>query len=152
MTETAALNAGPRILGAKLAEKPAARKAPAASIDGLCGCPRAEQHRIDREGALLADGRLRESGYAFSPLLRYVRSDVGAASWRIKEWDYFLVQDERMAFAITVSDLGYLGLLSASLLDFEQGLFITESSIVPLTLGKFHMPEDSDEGVVEWSA
>ncbi len=149
MTETAASNAGPRILGAKLAEKPAARKAPAASIDGLCGCPRAEQHRIDREGALLADGRLRESGYAFSPLLRYVRSDVGAASWRIKEWDYFLVQDERMAFAITVSDLGYLGLLSASLLDFEQGLFITESSIVPLTLGKFHMPEDSDEGVVE---
>ncbi len=149
MTETAPAQAGRRILGAALTDKPAARKAPVAGICGFDGCPREQQHRITQPGALLENGRLREAGYSFSPLLRYARKDVGAAKWRIKEWDYYLVNDGCMAFAITVSDLGYLGLLSASVLDFEQGLFITESSIVPLTLGSFRMPEDSDEGVIE---
>lgn len=145
----AAPDAAPRILGARVSAKPAARTVRAVETDGLSGCPREGQHRIAQPGALLEGGVLREPGYAFEPLLRYARKDVGAAKWRIKEWDYYLVQDARMAFAVTVSDLGYLGLLSVSLLDFDKGLYITESSIVPLTLGSFRMPETSDEGVIE---
>ena len=96
------------------------------------------------------DGTLNVTGYAFSLLPIYRRSRIAASDFRIKEWDYYLVNDEEYALALTLSDLGYLGMLSASVLDFKEGTYTTTSELVMLPLGKFNMPEESSLGVAEF--
>lgn len=84
------------------------------------------QHEITRSLPLLdAEGNLNEPGYAKTMLPRYRRADIRAGKLRIKEWDYYLVNNGRFALALTVADNGYMGMDSVSLLDFEEGWEIT---------------------------
>ncbi|MEF9876858.1 MAG: DUF2804 domain-containing protein [Gordonibacter sp.] len=107
-----------------------------------------EETRITREGPLhRLDGALAARGWATQPLLHYDRARIKASRWRIKEWDYYLVGDDSYAVALTLSDLGYAGLVSASLVDFEQGAYKTTSVVTPLPLGRFKLPASSKEGV-----
>ena len=78
-------------------------------------------HEIVQPGLLLDEqGELREPGWARSQLLRYKRSMIGAPAIRIKEWDYYLVLADGFAGAFTISDDGYIGLQSVSLLVFGE--------------------------------
>ena len=86
-------------------------------------------------------------GYATSLLLEYHRKNVKASAWRIKEWDYYLVNDDEYAVALTLSDMGYAGLVSVSLIDFAQAAYKTTSVITPFPFGRFHLPESSASGV-----
>ena len=104
--------------------------------------------RIDQPGPLHnGDGTLACPGYATSLLLEYHRKNVKASAWRIKEWDYYLVNDDEYAVALTLSDMGYAGLVSVSLIDFAQAAYKTTSVITPFPFGRFHLPESSASGV-----
>lgn len=106
---------------------------------------------ITQPGPLHDDrGWVAQTGYATRPLLRYDRRRVDAAPWRIKEWDYYLVNDGSYAVALTLSDLGYIGLLSASVMDFERKSYVTTSELTLLPLGRFRMPADSGRGLAAW--
>ena len=48
--------------------------------------------------------------------------------------------------ALTVADNGYMGLLSASWLDFEAPDTSTESIVLPFTRGRMKLPESADAG------
>ncbi len=110
------------------------------------------QTRLRQPGPLLDDGgRLACAGYATRPILSYERSAVAAPSWRIKEWDYYLVNDDEYAVAFTVSDLGYLSLASVSLMDFVHGTFITKSTMGAFPMGRLRLPEDSSFGVTQFA-
>ncbi len=110
------------------------------------------QIRITEPGPLLnEEGTLARVGYATSLLLEYDRSRIAASKLRIKEWDYYLVNDDDYALAFTVGDMGYLTLVSASLLDFKQGTFITQSTMAPLPLGSVGMPSTSAFGITHFS-
>ena len=79
-------------------------------------------HLIVGSGPLLDEqGRLREPGYALTPPFEYSHDRIAAPRWRIKDWDYYLVNDDRYAVALTFSDLGYIGLVSAAVIDFDAG-------------------------------
>ncbi len=105
------------------------------------------QREIKAAGPLLRpDGTLAECGWAKRPLLEYRRSAVRAGALRIKEWDYYLVINDRFALALTIADNGYLGLDSVSFLDFETGYQRTKSPMRPLTLGRTGLPPGSDFG------
>lgn len=107
------------------------------------------QHEITREIPLLdASGNLTEPGYAKKLLPIYRRADIKAPKTRIKEWDYYLVNNGRFALALTVDDNGYMGLDSISLLDFTEGWEITKSPMSFMPLGKLRMPESSRHGDV----
>lgn len=107
------------------------------------------QHEIKKEIPLLdANGNLTEPGYAKKLLPIYRRADIKAPKTRIKEWDYYLVNNGRFALALTVDDNGYMGLDSISLLDFTEGWEITKSPMSFMPLGKLHMPESSQQGDV----
>lgn len=110
-----------------------------------------QEHRIETVGPLhRADGSLAEPGYATSLLLNYNRFKVRAPKHRIKEWDYYLVNDDEYAVALTVGDLGYMGLISASVVDLVECWYKTSSVITPLPMGRFSLPERSTEGVTEF--
>ena len=107
------------------------------------------QHEITSAIPLLDEnGNLTEPGYAKKLLPVYRRADIKAAKTRIKEWDYYLINNGRFALALTVDDNGYMGLDSVSLLDFEENWEITNSPMSVMPLGKLKMPETSAAGDV----
>ena len=109
-------------------------------------------HEITASGPLLdGKGNLREPGWAKSQLLEYRRSMIKAPKFRIKEWDYYLVVNDGFAAAFTVSDDGYIGLQSVSLLVFgEHPHEHTETVLNAFPMGRLRLPESSSQGVTEY--
>lgn len=93
-----------------------------------------------RQQLLKEDGSLREPGWSRNLLQIYDRSRIRAPAFRIKEWDYYLVLNEDFAGAFTISDDGYIGLQSVSLLNFKEGWEHTETILNPFTMGRLHRP------------
>jgi len=105
------------------------------------------QKRIMEKGPLHDEkGRLVETGYAMELIRQYDRKRIAANPLRIKEWDYYLVQSDRYALALTIADNGYMGLDSISLLDFDGPWEQTVSKMSFFTLGKRRLPSTSKEG------
>lgn len=105
------------------------------------------QHEITQRGPLLdANGNLREPGWARSMLLDYRRAAVKAGKLRIKEWDYYIVTNDSFGVALTIADNSYMGLISASVLDFEKPWERTATVLTAFPLGKFKLPETSAAG------
>lgn len=109
------------------------------------------EHLITGSGPLLdEEGRLREPGYALRPSFAFGPEQIGVPSWRLKCWDYYLVQDVHYAIALTFSDLGYIGLISAAVLDLDAPSQQTTSELVLFPLGRMGLPASSDEGDIDW--
>ncbi|MBQ2582586.1 MAG: DUF2804 family protein [Erysipelotrichaceae bacterium] len=108
------------------------------------------QHEITERHPLLDEnGHLIETGYAKSLILDYDRKAIKAPSLRIKEWDYYLVYNDRFGVALTVDDNSYMALDSISLLDFRIPWEHTNSPMKVMTLGKRNFPSSSKEGNVK---
>ncbi|MBR6439853.1 MAG: DUF2804 domain-containing protein [Aeriscardovia sp.] len=108
-------------------------------------------HEITQPGPLLdAEGNLREAGWSRQPLLSYDRTRIKASPLRIKEWDYYLVMNNHYGAAFTISDEGYLGLESVSLLLFDEPWENTQSVLSFLPLGRLRMPPSSQRGAAEF--
>ena len=82
------------------------------------------------------NGTVGSPGWARTEVMRYTRDNVHAPWFRKKEWDYYLFNTKDVAVAFTISDLGYVGLLSASFIDLNTGKEHTESEIGILPRGK----------------
>lgn len=97
-------------------------------------------------------GELSEPGWSRSLVQKYKRSMIKAPKWRIKEWDYYLVLSKDFAGAFTVSDDGYIGLQSVSLLVFKDSPWEhTETVLNAFPMGKLKLPEDSSDCVTKYS-
>ena len=106
------------------------------------------QHRLSTGDLLGERGRLAEAGWATSEVRRYDRAAVAAASWRIKEWDYYCVLAADHGVALTVADNGYMGLLGVSWLDFRARRECTENVLLPFPMGRMGLPAGADRGDV----
>lgn len=101
-------------------------------------------------GQLLDEkGRLVEKGYATSLLRQYDRQRIKAGRLRIKEWDYYLVYNGEFGVALTIDDNSYMGMTSASFLDFQSRREHTASQISLLPLGRTALPATSAAGDVK---
>jgi hypothetical protein len=106
-------------------------------------------HEVTKVQPLLdSDGSLREPGWSRQLVQVYDRTQIKAPKFRIKEWDYYLVLNEDFAGAFTISDDGYIGLQSVSLLNFKEGWEHTETILNPFPMGKLQMPSSSEKGDV----
>ena len=105
------------------------------------------QHAITRARPLLdANGNIAEPGFARKLLPAYSRKAVKAGALRLKEWDYYLVNNGRWAVALTVADNGYMGLDSISFIDLENLWQNTLSPISALPMGRRRMRRAPREG------
>ena len=109
-------------------------------------------HEVTKVQALLDDnGNLREPGWSKSLVQKYKRASVKAPGFRIKEWDYYLVVNRDFAAAFTISDDGYIGLQSVSLLEFgEDPHEHTETVLNVFPMGRMKLPEDSSYGTTKF--
>lgn len=107
------------------------------------------QHEIKTRQPLLGkDGNIVEPGFAKKLLWDYNRESITASKARIKEWDYYYVANKEYALCITVADMGYVGGLSISVMDFVTPSQFTNSSICFFPMGKLRMPATSERGDV----
>ena len=109
-------------------------------------------HEITAAGPLLdGEGNLREPGWSRSQIFEYRRDMIRAPKFRIKEWDYYLVVGDGFAAAFTVSDDGYVGLQSVSLLVLgDSPREHTETVLNAFPMGRLRLPENSSSGVTEF--
>lgn len=99
------------------------------------------------KGKLLDDkGRLVQSGYSTFLARTYDRKQIKASKWRIKEWDYYIVSNGEYSLALTMSDIGYLGLMSVSFIDLQKPSYKTTSKITLLPFGKYNFPSTYESG------
>ena len=107
-------------------------------------------HQVTKSQLLLnEEGNIAEPGWAPSQIWQYHRKDIKASALRIKEWDYYLVVGGDFAGAFTISDDGYIGLQSVSLLSFgKEPWEHTETILNFMPMGKLKLPENSSEGDV----
>ena len=113
----------------------------------------ARNHEVTTAHSLLdSNGNLSEPGWSRALLQKYDRSQIKAPKWRIKEWDYYLVLADGFAGAFTISDDGYIGLQSVSLLEFgDEPWEHTETVLNTMPMGKIGLPSSSESGVTAYS-
>ena len=108
------------------------------------------QHEITEAKLLLDEkGNLAEPGFARKLLPIYRRGDIKASNMRIKEWDYYLINNGKFALALTIDNNGYMNMNSVSLLNFEEKWEITNSPIGFFPGRNPVLPETSAKGDVE---
>lgn len=105
------------------------------------------QHRLSPGKLLNEKGHLAEAGYATSLIREYCRTDIKASPLRIKEWDYYLIYNDRFAIALTMDDNAYMSMLSASFIDFTVPCETTVSPIGVFPMGKVGLPASSASGI-----
>ena len=113
----------------------------------------ARNHEVTTKHDLLnADGTLREPGWSKSLIQTYNRESIAAPKFKIKEWDYYLILADKHAVAFTLSDDGYIGMQSASLLVFdEKNPWEQTSSILNFfPMGKYKLPRTSETGNISY--
>jgi len=106
------------------------------------------QHKLSAGPLLNEKGDLNEAGYSFSLVKEYQRKDIKGLKSRIKEWDYYFINDEEYGIALTIDDNSYMGMASVSILDFKSKKEWTKSYIVWFTNGKVGLPSSSNTGDV----
>lgn len=104
-----------------------------------------------RQPLLDEQGNIANPGYAKKLLWDYNRENITASRARIKEWDYYYIGCDEHALCLTVADMGYVGALSISVMDFVTPSQFTNSSIFLFPMGKLHMPRSSESGDVSWT-
>ena len=108
------------------------------------------QHEIKQPIALLkADGRLTEEGFAKRLLFDYNREKIAHGWSRIKEWDYYAILTPEYGFALTISEMGIMTLVSVVWFDFKAKIFQPKDVMYPLTKGKTNMPRSSEIGDIK---
>ena len=91
------------------------------------------EHEVTKKQLLLTpSGTVAEPGWARTPVWDYNRDCIKAPWFRRKEWDYYLFTTDTFAIAFTISDLGYIGMLSASYIDLVNATEHTESELLML--------------------
>ena len=108
------------------------------------------QHEITEIRTLLDNkGNIAEPGFAKKLLPVYKRDDIKASNMRIKEWDYYLINNGHYALALTIDNNGYMNMNSVSLLNFDEKWEITTSPMKFFPGRNPTLPETSAVGDVE---
>lgn len=109
------------------------------------------QREITEKTKLLNEkGNVAQAGYAKKMLYEYNRDAITAKMSRLKEWDYYYVGNDDAALCVTIADMGYIGALSATVMDFTVPCQITKSAVFLFPMGKVKMPLTSEVGDVSW--
>ena len=104
------------------------------------------QNKLTQGRLLDANGHLAEAGWHTALVREYSRKDIRAGKLRIKEWDYYLIENGEDVLCLTLDDNSYMGMISVSVLKRSTGAQTTKSIIIPFTLGKAKLPSTSVSG------
>ncbi|MDP3721365.1 MAG: DUF2804 family protein, partial [Anaerolineaceae bacterium] len=111
-----------------------------------------EQQLLKGPGKLLdTQGNLTQAGWAPHQVLDCNLEDSHfyklkfMQGMRIKVWDYYAITTPTHFFSFTVSDIGYLGMVFAYVIEFATGKYEEQTLTIPFAAG-VKIPRNSNEG------
>lgn len=114
------------------------------------------EKEITQTGPLLkSNGELAVRGWSPQPLLDSNLEYVNfyklkfLQPLRIKRWDYYGITTKNHYFSFTVSDIGYLGMVFAYVIDFETKSMHEETVAIPFAKG-VEIVRNSTEGITQY--
>lgn len=104
------------------------------------------QKEITKKNELLNNqGHLNDVGFSKQMILRYNKQNI-KKQCRIKEWDYYYIADDNVALCLTISNLSYAGVLSVSVIDFQNQKHYDKTSLMAFPKEKVSLPATSLRG------
>lgn len=103
-----------------------------------------------KDKLLNSKGMLNHAGWAKDLILEYNRSDIKASKFKIKEWDYYCILSDNKGIALTIADNSYIGFVAVTIFDFDKAEEISNSVMIPLSMGEFNMPSSSKNGSINF--
>ena len=95
------------------------------------------EHALSRSGIPIA-------GYTLAGDAVYDRSRAHAAPWRLKEWDFYQIADDRLCLQLVIGHVSYAGNCNIALFDHQSGKKIFERGVtIPLPFGSMHLPQSA---------
>jgi hypothetical protein len=114
------------------------------------------QRLLQGPGKLLDDdGNLTQAGWSTQPVLDANLEDSlfyrvrALQRLRMKVWDYYAVTTPTHFFSFTISDVGYLGMVFAYVIEFATGEYKEQTLSLPFG-GGVKLPRNSTAGVTEY--
>lgn len=98
-----------------------------------------------KQDLLTENGCLNVDGYSKKMIVNYNKENVKNKK-RLKEWDYYYIGDSRLGLCLTISDISYAGVLSASVVDFVNRKHYDQTSLVLFPKEKVELPLTSESG------
>jgi len=85
-------------------------------------------------------------GYSTRSIRTYDRKMIKASPFRIKEWDFYQITDDRMCLQFTIGHASYAGQVGVMLFDFAKGEKLAEKgTFLVLPFRSLHLPEDGEK-------
>ncbi len=103
----------------------------------------ADYARITERTPLLTDGKLTTTGWCPNNLFDYSRDDYHGNPFKLKEWDFYQISNERYCMQITVADISIAGAVDVTVFDMQTGEKIDKFSVSLLTFGRMNMSNDA---------
>jgi len=95
------------------------------------------EYMLDRRGVPVP-------GYTLDGDAVYDRSRIRTAPWRLKEWDFYQMSDDRLCLQLVIGHVSYAGNCNIALFDHAAGKVIFERGVVTaLPFGSMHMPQSA---------
>jgi len=111
------------------------------------------QQEINTPGPLLNnDGTLSQKGYSSHAVLTYNREAIKAAPWRIKEWDFYQVNNGDYCLQMTIGHVGYAGHVSVKLFEFATGQHYEITKMLALPFDSLNMPRSAEQGDLHYKS
>jgi hypothetical protein len=114
------------------------------------------QRLLQGPGKLLdGDGNLTQAGWSTQPVLDANLEDSHfyrlrpLQRLRMKVWDYYAVTTPTNFYSFTISDIGYLAMVFAYVIDFASGEYKEQTLTLPFG-GGVKLPRNSTAGVTEY--
>ncbi|MEG0691833.1 MAG: DUF2804 domain-containing protein [Oscillospiraceae bacterium] len=106
-----------------------------------------KEQRLHRLGDYVLDEKgIPNAGYSTKSDLIFERNKIKAAPWRIKEWDFYQISDDRKCLQFTFGHAAYAGQIGVMLFDFKDGTWIaTREKMLVLPFNSLKMPMNADE-------
>ena len=104
------------------------------------------QNEITRSTKLLSkNGTLYQEGWGRKPYFNYIRKQVKANKFRIKEWDYYAITNSEKGYTITatVSDLGYSTIVAIAYIDYKLKKYSQIDKVTLLPLSRIKLSANS---------
>lgn len=110
------------------------------------------QKQFTQPGPVLDQKGSPYPGYSTRSILTYERKAIKASPFRIKEWDFYQVTDDKMCIQFTIGHAAYAGQIGVMLFDFKNGEKLAEKgTFLILPFGSLHLPENAEKDhVVEY--
>ncbi|MBO6047961.1 MAG: DUF2804 domain-containing protein [Erysipelotrichaceae bacterium] len=89
-----------------------------------------------------------QPGYSTQEVLTYRRKDIKAKPFRIKEWDFYQMEDVNGQYCIqlTYGHADYIGQIGVMMFDIKNSQWIiNESTLIPLAMNRMKLPESASK-------